>query len=330
MRILITGGAGFIGSHTTDLLAVSGHKVTVYDNLSTGSLHNLSMSRHRVDLVEGDVRDIRTLAGLIRERKFDAILHLAAVASVDKARNLPRWSQGVNVGGTLNVLEAARKYGVRRVVLASSAAVYGNSPKVPSSEDGMLQAVSHYGVHKVMCELYARTYAHLYALETVCLRYFNVYGPRQLAGSPYSGVITKFVHALLHEGTVRIDGDGRQTRDFIYVHDVAGANIAALFNDRLTGAIINVGSGHATSVLEVYRLLCRLLERDQEPLFGPSRPGDILHSRADVREMRRLLNDRPVASLEIGLGLTIKGLVDEATGDTWAEAMAPQLAAAAV
>jgi UDP-glucose 4-epimerase len=312
MRILITGGAGFIGSHTTDLLAVSGHKVTVYDNLSTGSLANLAMSRHRVDVVEGDVRDLKRLAGLTRERKFDAILHLAAMASVTQSRRFPRWTQDVNVGGALNVLEVARKYDVKRVVLASSAAVYGNLDKVPSSEDHPVQPLSHYGVHKLMAELYAQSYAHLYGLETVCLRYFNVYGPRQQAASIYTGVITKFVHTLFQDGISQIDGDGRQTRDFIYVHDVASANIAALVRDKLSGAVINVGSGHSTSVLELYNMLCRLLGKDRLPTFGPPRPGDIRHSRADVRRMKRMLTDRAPSTLEIGLGLTIKSLVEEA------------------
>jgi nucleoside-diphosphate-sugar epimerase len=249
---------------------------------------------------------------LVREKKFDSILHLAAMASVTQSRRFPRWTQDINVGGALNVLEVARKYDVNRVVMASSAAVYGGLDKVPSSEDHPVQPLSHYGVHKLMLELYAQSYAHLYGLETVCLRYFNVYGPRQQAASIYTGVITKFVHTLFQDGVVRIDGDGKQTRDFIYVHDVAGANIAALVRDKLSGAVINVGSGQSSSVLDIYNMLSKLLGKDRLPTFGPPRPGDIRHSRADVRRMKRMLTDRAACTLEIGLGLTIKSLVEEA------------------
>jgi len=311
MKILITGGAGFIGSHTTDLLVVSGHQVTVFDNLSSGSLANLKSVSQRAEVVEGDVRDGRSLNRLVGAGKFDAILHLAAICSVTEAIRSPQRCHEVNLGGTLNILEVAKKHGIRRVAIASSAAVYGNPDKVPCPETRPAMPLSQYGVQKLAGEHYACTYAHLYGLETVCLRYFNVYGPGQNASSPYSGVISLFINALLQGKVPTIDGDGLQTRDFTYVWDVARANVAALFKPGLTHEVLNVGTGQLTSILDLYWLLCKLLGKEPILKFGSPRPGDIRHSCADVRRLRRRLDARQPCRLEDGLALSINALVEE-------------------
>lgn len=311
MNILITGGAGFIGSHTVDLLVNSGHRVTVYDNLSTGSPHNLRRSAERCTFVEGDVRDLRKLAAVVRQGKFEGILHLAAVASVTKGLLFPGTTEAINVGGTINVLEVARKYGVRRVAFASSAAVYGDPQRVPCAETAPPAPMSQYGIHKLSGEMYARVYSEMYRLETVCLRYFNVYGPRQDAASPYSGVITRFLSLLQRGEKPTINGDGKQTRDFVYVKDLAAVNIAALFKDGVSHAVLNVGTGRVTTIVDLYRQLCQLQGVPAEMAFGPARQGDIRHSRADVTQLGRVLGSVPNTSLTVGLGLSMKAMLEE-------------------
>lgn len=311
MKILITGGAGFIGSHTVELLVASGHQVTVFDNLSSGSLSNLESVLDWTKVVEGDVRDDESLDRLVAVERFDAILHLAAICSVTEAIRFPKDCHDVNLGGTLNVLEAAKEHDVRRVVMASSAAVYGNPDKVPCFETGPVMPLSQYGVHKLASEQYARAYAHLYDLETVCLRYFNVFGTRQDASSPYSGVISLFISALLQSNVPTIDGDGLQTRDFIYVWDVARANVAALFNQYLEHRVMNVGTGQQVSMVDLYLLVCKLLGTEPILKFGPPRPGDIRRSCADVSRLRKCLDTRRACSLEEGLDLSIRALVEE-------------------
>ena len=311
MKILITGGAGFIGSHTTELLVTSGHQVTVLDDLSSGSLANLESVLDWTNVVEGDVRDDSSLNRLAAAERFDAILHLAAICSVTEAVRFPQLSHDVNLGGTLNVLEVAAKHDIRRVVVASSAAVYGNPDKVPCSESGPVMPLSQYGVHKVASEHYAGAYAHMYDLETVCLRYFNVFGARQNASSPYSSVISLFINTLLQGKLPTIDGDGLQTRDFVYVWDVARANVAALFKESLEHRVLNVGTGQEVSMIDVYRLVCKLLGKEPILKFAPPRPGDIRRSCADVRLLRKHLDGRRACTLEEGLVLSINDLMGE-------------------
>ncbi|MDB5100439.1 MAG: nucleoside-diphosphate-sugar epimerase [Cyanobacteria bacterium RYN_339] len=300
MRILITGGAGFIGSHTAELLLAQGLDVTIYDDLSTGKRANVPAG---ATLVQGDVRDFSALA--IAMRGCDAVLHLAAVVSVPMSIQRPHFAHEVNATGTLNALEAARYLGIDRVVIASSAAVYGASKQLPLAEALPPEPLSPYAAQKWLAEAYAATYAALHGMSPICLRYFNVYGPRQDPASPYSGVLSRFIGAALAREQSTLHGDGRQTRDFIYVGDVARANVRALLApDPAPGLVFNVGTGRAVSVAEAYALIARLTGA---PPAGraPARAGDVPHSRADVGRARTLLGFAPCTSFEAGLEATL-------------------------
>lgn len=305
MRILITGGAGFIGSHTAEALLGQGHAVTVFDDFSTGKRENLGGPRPRLSVVEGDVRDFTELMAAMRG--CDAVLHLAAVVSVPLSITRPHFAHEVNATGSLNVLEAARYLDVRRVVMASSAAVYGVPTRLPLAEDTPPQVLSPYAAHKWMGEAYARTYAELHGMHPVCLRYFNVFGPRQDPASPYSGVLSRFIGAVLEGKPATIHGDGSQTRDFVYVSDVAQANMRALFATQTRpGDVFNVGTGRSVSVKEAFEAIARAAGSPMRPAFGPARAGDVPHSRADVRLAEARLGFRARMSFQDGLGATIQ------------------------
>lgn len=289
MRTFVTGGAGFIGSHTVEALLAAGHEVTVWDNLSTGNLDNLAAVRDDITFVEGDVRDFGGLEAAVDAARPDAILHLAAIASVVRSVEDPLFTHGVNLTGTVHVLEAARRLGIPRVVLACSAAIYGNEPGVPKSEAMPTGPLSPYGLEKLQDEQYLALYSALYGLTTVSLRYFNVFGPRQDPKSPYSGVISVFLDRLLGGQAVRIDGSGEQTRDFVYVADVAAANRCALTAPLTGHHRCNVARGEETSILRLYDLLCEQVGRRPEPTFGPPRTGDVFRSYADVTQARAAL-----------------------------------------
>jgi nucleoside-diphosphate-sugar epimerase len=300
MRILITGGAGFIGSHTAELLLSQGLEVTIYDDFSTGKRGNVPAG---VQVVEGDVRDFSALA--IAMRGCDAVLHLAAVVSVPMSIQRPHFAHEVNATGTLNVLEAARYLGIDRVVIASSAAVYGAARRLPLTEDHPAEPLSPYAAQKWLAEAYARTYAELHGMSPICLRYFNVFGPRQDPASPYSGVLSRFIGAALAGEQATIHGDGAQTRDFVYVLDVARANVRALLApDPAPGLVFNVGTGRAIGVAEAHALIARLTGA---PAAGraPGRAGDVPASRADLTRARKLLGYEPRMAFEDGLEATL-------------------------
>lgn len=303
MRVLVTGGAGFIGSHTVARLLAEGHSVRVLDDLSTGKRENLAPFGGAVEFLEGDITDVaaveRAVAGM------DAVMHLAAVVSVPVSVERTAFAHAVNATGTLNVLEAARRAGVRRVAYASSAAVYGAIAELPAREEAPLVPTSPYGSQKRYNEETARLATELHGLETVGLRYFNVYGPRQDPRSPYSGVLSIFIDRILGDQPVTIHGDGLQTRDFVFVGDVARANVAALTAPGGSGRAFNVGTGTAVTVLEAYRAIARSVGRDVEPAFGPGRAGDIRHSRADVGAIARELGWQAGVAFESGIGETI-------------------------
>lgn len=293
MRIAITGGAGFIGSHCVDLLAAAGHELLVLDDLSSGSLENLAQAGPRMRFERLDVRDAVALAVCVAAFRPDAVLHLAAIASVVRSIEDPAGSFAVNLGGTLHALEAARAAGARRFVLASSAAVYGLEPALPSRESDPPRPVSPYAAHKAAGELLCASYRAAFGLETVPLRFFNVFGERQRADSPYSGVISLLIDSLTTRGVATILGDGDQTRDFIAVQDVAVAVAAALGGPDPGGEPINVGRGEAISIRCLYSLIAEALGVADTPAFGPPRPGDVRHSRACIDALRGRLRVTP-------------------------------------
>ncbi|MCA9561643.1 MAG: SDR family oxidoreductase [Myxococcales bacterium] len=287
MKVLVTGGAGFIGSHLVEALVARGDAVVVLDDLSTGKRANLAAVAEKVDLQVGSVADRaavdRAIAGC------EVAFHQAAIASVPKTIEAPVETNAVNFGGTLNVLEAARAAGTRRVIFASSAAVYGDEAPLPVAEDAPVAPLSPYAIEKLCAEHYVRVWAPLFGLETVALRYFNVFGPRQDPKSPYSGVVSIFVDRILKGEAPTIFGDGEQTRDFVAVADVVRANLAAATVDRPEGLVCNVARGEATSLNQLYATLADLAGGAPDALYGPARAGDVRHSRAVVDRARDAL-----------------------------------------
>jgi UDP-glucose 4-epimerase len=302
VRTLVTGGAGFIGSHTTERLLEAGHDVLVWDDLSTGKLANLAGIVDNVKFVEGDVRDYDGLQSTIHEWKPEAVLHLAAIPSVPRSVNEPRLTHAVNLTGTLNVLEAMRREGGGRVVLACSAAIYGNEPGVPKTEEMPAHPSSPYGLEKWQSEQYTALYSELFGLTTVSLRYFNVFGPRQDPKSPYSGVISIFLDRLLQGLPLTIDGTGEQSRDFIYVGDVAEANLRALTAPLTGHNRCNIGRGAETSILKLHAQLSQIVGSSAAPTFGPPRTGDVVRSCADVSRATEILGF--TAQYQVADGLT--------------------------
>jgi nucleoside-diphosphate-sugar epimerase len=302
VRVLVTGGAGFIGSHLVDALLAGDADVVVLDDLSTGSSANLAPD---AELVAGDVADPAVVAAVVQG--CDAVYHLAARGSVQRSVERPLDTDRTNVAGTLNVLDAAHQAGVRRVVLSSSSSVYGGAGGGPTVEDASLRPRSPYAVSKLAGEHYARVFADLHGLETVGLRYFNVYGPRQRADSQYAAVVPRFIDALLHGRSPEIHGDGLQSRDFTFVADAVQANLRAATApaDVVAGRVYNVARGEPRSVLELLTTIAELVGVDTEPRHIESRPGDIRHSHASIEAAARDLGYQPTTSLRDGLAATV-------------------------
>ncbi len=303
---LVTGGAGFIGSHLVDKLVDEGARVSVLDDFSSGREENLRRSADAILVHRADLRDEDAVRSAIQG--CDTVFHLAAIPSVVQSVDDPVHCHDVNVTGTLRVLEACRQAGVRRVVLAASCAAYGNDPVLPKREDMPPQPASPYASQKLMCEEYARLYSALYGLETVALRFFNVYGPRQNPASDYAAAIPRFAAASLKNEPATIFGDGEQTRDFIYVGDVAEANLLAADSADAIGEVINVAGGERTSVNEIVSAIRDLTGSSAEPRYLEARPGEVLHSEADLGKARELLSFDPIVHLERGLERTIAHL----------------------
>ncbi len=297
MKVVVTGGAGFIGSATAEVLVEKGYEVLVYDNLYAGLRENVP---REAELVIGDVCDLGKLMDALRDAW--GVVHLAAIVSVEEALEDPWRALRVNVEGTLNVLEACRRLDVERVVYASSCAVYGDPVELPVREDHPLKPKNVYGASKLAGEALVSAYAETYGLKAVSLRYFNVYGPRMRSG-PYAGVIHKFIAAALRGEPLVIHGDGLQTRDFVYVYDVARANLAAL-ESKATGAF-NIGTGRSVTISELARMIVELTGSSSPIHHGPPRPGDIRHSRADITRAENVLGWKPKVRLEEGLLETI-------------------------
>ena len=298
---LVTGGSGFIGSHLAKALVAQGQSVRVLDNLSTGREENLRGID--VDLIIGDIRDQDLVAEAMQG--VSVVYHQAAMISVAESITNPHLCYDINVNGTLNVLWAAHRAGVRKAVLASSCAVYGEAYR-PRSETEKLSPISPYAASKLAAEGMASVFSYLYALPTVSLRYFNVYGPKQLANSPYAAAIPQFITAMLSGKQPSIFGDGEQTRDFVFVEDVVRANLLAAQDDKITGGMFNIAGPGAVSILYVVGNLMEILPKAPDPKFGPAREGDILHSSADNSIAREALGYRPEIALEQGLQLTVQ------------------------
>lgn len=300
---LVTGGAGFIGSHLTARLVADNHTVRVLDNLSTGFLDNLASVRDRIEFIEGDVNDSRTVARAVDG--VDVVFHQAAVASVPRSVERPLETHQACVTGTVSLLDASRRAGVRRVVYAASSSAYGDQPEMPKHERQLPQVLSPYAAAKMAGELYCEAFASSYELETVRLRYFNVFGPRQDPNSPYSAVIPLFVSALLSGRRPTIFGDGRQSRDFTYVDNIVHANLKAAEAERASGKVYNVACGDSLSVLDLLQTICALLDKPFDPEFAPPRPGDVKHSWADISAARRDLGYEIRVGLDEGLRKTV-------------------------
>jgi UDP-glucose 4-epimerase len=304
MRYLVTGGAGFIGSALVRGLLAEGAGVRVLDNFSTGHRANLA-GVDGVEIVAGDLREPEVARDACRE--VEVVFHEAAIPSVPKSVRDPWQSHSHNLDATVRLLIAARDQGVRRVVYAASSSVYGNTAAGAIAEAAPPAPLSPYAVAKYSGELYARVFADLYPLETISLRYFNVYGPRQDPNSPYSGVISRFLAALLGGQAPIVYGDGQQSRDFVFVADVVRANLLARHRGA-SGSVYNVGTGRRRTLLEVIEILGAILGERPTPRFEPARAGDIRDSLADVRRIQQELGYRAEVGVEEGLSLTLEWL----------------------
>jgi UDP-glucose 4-epimerase len=306
--VLVTGGAGFIGSHLAERLFRLGHDVRVLDDLSTGRLENLAGFESGVELIVGDVRDESVLSSAVDG--VDVVFHEAALASVPRSVTDPIASNDVNVTGTLRLLVAARDAGVRRLINASSSSVYGNAPELPKREDMASSPESPYAVSKLAAESYCRAFASLYDFECVSLRYFNVFGPRQDPNSQYAAVVPLFVSALLCGEAPVIYGDGEQSRDFTYVGDVVEANISAMESDGVSGEVFNIACGRTTTVNTLLSTLQDILGTSIEPRHEGERPGDVRHSYADVSKARSALGVNSFVPLRDALEITAESFRD--------------------
>jgi len=299
---LVTGGAGFIGAHLVEALVRKGCRVRVLDNLSTGSRENLRGVADRIELVEGDIRDMATLRRAMRGVEY--VSHQAALRSVPRSVDDPLSTDEVNVHGTLKVLMAAREAGVRRFVYASSSSVYGDSPALPKREEAPVEPLSPYAVSKLAGELYCRVFAKLYGLETVALRYFNVFGPKQNPDSPYAAVIPLFIRAALTGEPAEVHGDGNQSRDFTYIDNVVEANLLALHQPGVSGEVFNVACGERHSLLEILDLLSTFVGRPIPRRHTPPRAGDVRHTHASIEKGLHRLGYRPSVGFAEGLQRT--------------------------
>jgi len=303
MAFLVTGGAGFIGSNIIEALVARGERVTVLDNLATGRRENLALFLSKIKFIEGDICDPAIVAEAMKG--IDYVFHEAALPSVPRSVADPLASNRVQVEGTLTVLLAAKKAGVRRVIYASSSSIYGDTEQLPKTETMPPNPKSPYAVGKLAGEYYCKVFHSLYGLETVILRYFNVFGPRQDPLSRYAAVVPLFITAILNGCRPVIHGDGTQSRDFTYIENVVAANILACAAPGAAGEVINVACGERTTVLQMAQYIAEIAGVKIEPEHAPSRPGDVRHSHADIAKARNLLGYKPSVSVREGLARTI-------------------------
>ena len=300
---LVTGGAGFIGSHVVEAVLKKGERVRILDNFSTGKRENLPAVGGEVEVIEGDTRNPSVCGKAMKDVEY--VIHLAALHEVPRSVEQPLETHEINVTGILNLLLSARDAGVKRFVYASSSAIYGDNPELPRTEDMKpIPTSSPYSVTKLAGEFYCQLFSSLYGVETVSLRYFNVYGPRQDSASAYAGVIPKFISALLSGAPPIIYGDGEQSRDFTYIADCAAATLAACHSPSVSGEVFNIGTGRRTSVNSLCAILQKLLHRYIQPVSGPPQPGDIRHDYADIEKAKRFLSYKPAYNMDQGLDKT--------------------------
>jgi UDP-glucose 4-epimerase len=310
-RYLITGIAGFIGSTLAHTLVEQGHEVCGIDNLSTGNLENLADIRHSVSFQQMDLQDVAGVRSACEG--IDYVLHQGALASVPRSVKDPLTSHESNINGTLNLLIAARDARVRRIVYAASSSAYGDQPTQPKQEDMSPLPLSPYAVQKLTCEYYIQSFYRAYGLEGVCLRYFNIFGPRQAADSPYSGVIAQFTFKMMAGQTPTIFGDGLTSRDFNYVDNAVSANLLACEAPSAvaTGRVFNIGTGRSHTLNEVYAAIADKLGFRAKPIYGPPREGDIKHSLADITRATKELGYQPRAHFHDGLRKTVAWYLEE-------------------
>jgi len=303
-RCLVTGGAGFIGSHLVEALCGRGDEVRVIDNLSTGHRENLARVEDRIAFIRADLNDPAALEEAVRGA--EVVFHLAALPSVPRSVEDPLSANRANVDATVGLLWQARRAGVRRVIYAASSSAYGNSPELPRDESALPDPLSPYAASKVAGEFYCRAFWQCYGLETVSLRYFNIFGPRQDPASQYAAAIPRFIAAMLRDEPPTVYGDGEQSRDFTYVENAVRANLLAADRPEAVGRTFNIGSGTATTVNGVIAAINRILGKDLSATFAPPRPGDVRHSLADISLARKYLGYEPAVSFEEGLRRTIE------------------------
>jgi len=303
-RYLVTGGAGFIGSNIVEELVRRKEEVRVVDDFSSGKRENLRGVADKIEIIEGDIRDLNLMKKVTKG--CDYVLHQAALRSVPKSMKNPRLYDEVNVMGTLNLLVASSENGVRRFVFASSSSVYGDSDKLPQSETQIPQPISPYAATKLAGEHYCHVFARSYGLETVALRYFNVFGPRQSLESEYAVVIPKFITCIIRGEQPPVHGNGKQSRDFTYVDNVVDANLTAAVRDGVSGEVFNVACGKGYDLLGLVRIINGILGRDIKPKFTEPRPGDVMHTLSDIKKMKRLLKLEPKVDFVLGLRKTIE------------------------
>jgi len=308
---LVTGGAGFIGSNIVEALVRQGKSVRVLDNCATGKLSNLEGIINQIEFIQGDIRDLPVVREAVKD--MDYVLHQAALPSVARSVEDPIATNEVNVTGTLNVLVAAKDEKVKRLVYASSSSAYGNSPVLPKREDMPANPISPYAISKYAGEQYCRVFYSLYGLETVVLRYFNVFGPRQSPDSQYAAAIPIFIKAFLEEKPATIFEDGEQSRDFTFIENVVQANLLACHVESAVGEVFNIACGKRTTVNDLAGTIKKLLDSPLEPVHGQARKGDVRHSLADITKAQRILGYEPKVDLETGVRKTIEWM--KAFGD---------------
>jgi UDP-glucose 4-epimerase len=305
-KVLVTGGAGFIGSNLTESLLKRKHFVRVLDDFSTGKRENLIFGKEypSLEIFEGDIRDLRACKKAIKGVEY--IFHQAALPSVQRSVEDPGTSNAINVGGTLNILLAAKKEGVKRVIYASSSSVYGDTPTLPKHEEMPPHPLSPYALQKYIGEQYCRLFYQLYGLDTVSLRYFNIFGPKQDPNSVYSAVIPRFIDALIHDRPPVIFGDGEQSRDFTFIENVVQANLHAMSAGHLQGEAMNIACGKRISLNQLLKILKTILGSKLTPIYQEPRKGDVRHSVADIRKSKKNINYRPKITTEEGLNRTVE------------------------
>lgn len=299
---LVTGGAGFIGSNLCEVLLGEGYKVRCLDDLSNGKEDNVSLflDNPNYTFIKGDIRDLDTCIDACQN--VDYVLNQAAWGSVPRSIEMPLLYEEINIRGTLNMMEAARQNGVKKFVYASSSSVYGDEPNLPKKEGREGNLLSPYAITKRVDEEYGKIYSRIYGLDTYGLRYFNVFGRRQDSNGAYAAVIPKFIKSLLNNERPVINGDGKQSRDFTYIENVIEANLKACkASSEFAGEAFNIAYGGRDYLIDVYNLLCKVLDKKIEPIFGPNRKGDIKHSNADISKAKKMLGYEPSWSFKRGI-----------------------------